>query len=313
MYRYIFGPVNSRRLGISLGIDIVPYKLCSFNCIYCECGETTTLTRERKPYIASKEIIKELDKFLEVSPKLDYITFSGGGEPTLNSDIFKIIRHIKKNYQDYKIALLTNASLLNREDVIDDIKECDLIIPSIDASDENSFTYINRPCSGLDINKIIAGIKMLKLKSNAEIWLEIFIVPGINDTESELKKLKKIIMDISPQKVQLNTLDRPGTEKDVIPADMEKMRYIKTYLTPIVSEIVYDSGLRGLKDPKYMNNRDDILSLLKRRPSTIDDIVDACKIPKIIIKRYLHELKKCGKISSENKNRGEFYKLNNHE
>ena len=155
MSNYLFGPVPSRRLGISLGLDLVPHKTCSLNCIYCESGKTTNLTIERKEYIPTAVLISELTTFLKTKPKLDYITFSGAGEPTLHSDIGTIVTFIKKNYPDYQLALITNGTLFYLSKLRREVKPVDLILPSLDAVSEKTFKRINRSHRELAIKKII--------------------------------------------------------------------------------------------------------------------------------------------------------------
>lgn len=223
--KYIFGPVLSRRLGKSLGIDLIPFKTCPFDCIYCECGKTNTLTLERKEYTPTEEVIKEIDGYLEYQPELDYITFAGSGEPMLHKDIGGIINYIKENYPQYRIALISNSVFFKDNDIIDEIINADLIIPSLDAATQKVFEEINRPVKDIQIDKIINGLKLLSCR-HKEIWLEIFIVPGINDTEEELSRFKKAISEINPDRVQINTIDRPGTENWIRKVDENRLNKI---------------------------------------------------------------------------------------
>lgn len=308
-YKYLFGPVPSRRLGVSLGVDLVPYKVCTFNCIYCECGKTTDFTQERKPFFDADRIIEELRDFLIPEPELDYITFSGGGEPTLNSDTGKILNFIKDSFPAYKVALLTNGSLLWKEDVRDDIKKCDIILPSLDAVSEGVFKKINRPCIGIEIKDIVKGIKKIKEESSARIWLEVFIVPGINDRKEELKLLKDTITEIGPEKVQLNTLDRPPTEEYVMPASREKMQEIKDFFMPVKAEIIKDFVHKGSSGEYLSDIEEKFLSILRRRPCTAEDLSGAFELQTVIINKYLRELEKSGRIISEKRTRGVFYRL----
>lgn len=216
-YRYHYGPVHSRRLGRSLGVDVIPYKTCSLDCIYCECGATNHLTLERKEYISTQEIIDDLDNFLKEQPKLDYITFAGSGEPTLHRGLGEIINFLKGKYPQYKVALLTNATLLNDPTVIADIQKADLIVPSLDGVSMEAFKKMNRPESSLTAETIITGIKNLMQNFSGEIWLEIFIIPGINDQEKELTLFRDTIRELGIKKVQLNTLDRPGAVPELKP------------------------------------------------------------------------------------------------
>lgn len=230
-YKYLKGPVFSRRLGKSLGINLITDKSCSFDCVYCEVGKTLNLTIKRKEYTPTEKIIYELDDFLSKKPNLDFITFSSTGEPTLHSKINKIIEFIKKNYSNYKIALLTNSSLLWKDEVRKDILDVDLIVPSLDAVSEKKFKKINKPDPVLKINNIITGLMKLKNQYNGEIWLEIFIIPGLNDSSIELNKFSNVIEKLKPNKVQINSLDRPGTKKWVKKLSKKQKEDIKFYLS----------------------------------------------------------------------------------
>jgi wyosine [tRNA(Phe)-imidazoG37] synthetase (radical SAM superfamily) len=308
-YRYLFGPVPSRRLGTSLGVDIIPFKTCTFNCIYCECGKTTNLTTLRKPYFKYEDIIRELDDFLSSKPDLDYITFAGSGEPTLNSDTGKIIRYLKENYPEYRIAMLTNGSLLMDRLVRDDIKDCDLIIPSLDAVSQEVYEKINRPCTDIKVEDVIKGIELLRSESKAEIWIEVFIVPGVNDTREELDLMRDVLVRISPDRIQLNTLDRPGTEDWLVAETEEKLMEIQKFFKGLNVEIIGGVRLhKGIKSvPEDITEK--ILSNIRRRPCTIEDLSHMLALNINVIDKYLQELEKCGKITSERKTRGVFYKI----
>lgn len=178
MYKYLFGPVPSRRLGMSLGIDLVPHKVCSLNCIYCECGSTTKLTIDRKEYVPYDIVIKELEHYFRNNTAPDYITFSGSGEPTLNSRIGDVIRFIKHNIPGIPIAILTNGTLLYQKQVRKELLEADVVLPSLDAASDLIFRKINRPFHKLNINKYIQGLVNFRNEYKGKIWLEVFIIPG---------------------------------------------------------------------------------------------------------------------------------------
>jgi len=214
-YRYLFGPVNSRRLGRSLGVDLVPRKVCSLNCVYCESGATTTLTRARGELVPTAAVLAELADFLSGQPALDYITFSGAGEPTLHSGLGVIISHLKKEYPRYKVALITNGTLFNDPAVRREVSGCDLIVPSLDAASDTVMAQINRPAPGLTAAQLIDALGELRREYRGQIWLEIFIVPGLNDTEPELALLVAAAARIAADRIQLNTLDRPAPEARV--------------------------------------------------------------------------------------------------
>ena len=215
----IFGPVASRRLGVSLGVDIVPSNVCSFDCVYCELGGTTKKTVERREYIASTEVDEALDEFfLEGSPHLDYVTFSGSGEPTLHSDISHFIRKVK-SLTDTPVAVITNGSLLPDPQVRADLAGADLIIPSLDAATQYLFASINRPVHGIKVEDVIEGIRLLVKENPSEVWLEILMVQGLNDRDSEIEALADAAKRISPARIQIGTVVRPPAQGDAYPVD----------------------------------------------------------------------------------------------
>ncbi|MBC8527765.1 MAG: radical SAM protein [Candidatus Cloacimonetes bacterium] len=310
-YQYIFGPVPSRRLGISLGIDPIPFKTCTYNCVYCECGATTNLTTERKEYIPVKDIIAELKDYLDGNPKLDYITFSGSGEPTLNIGIGKIIDFLKGNYPQYKIAVLTNGSLLYQKEVRDEIIRADLVMPSLDAVSEQAFRRINRADNRLDIQKIIYGLIEFRKEFKGGIWLEIFIVPGINDTDSELKLLREDIMKINPTYVQINSLDRPGTENWVKPINSVSLKKVVSYFKDLPVEVIGNFKSREKIASFDHNIEERIIATIRRRPCTAEDLSETLGIHINEINKYLQSLLERNIIKVQNLERGFFFKIKN--
>jgi wyosine [tRNA(Phe)-imidazoG37] synthetase (radical SAM superfamily) len=310
---YIFGPVPSRRLGVSLGVDIVPYKTCSLNCVYCESGDTTLLTSERKEYIPTVEILKQLDEALQKKPKLDYLTFSGGGEPTLHSGIGEIIEHIKKNHPSYKICLLTNGTLLGDEKLIKELKNLDLAIPSLDFTNINELIKINRPVEGLSPQGILDGIIKFRKNSNCELWLEIFVAPGANDSEESINAFAEAVRQIGPDKVQLNTLDRPGCVDWIKAAPEETMMSFVEKLEPIapieaVGKFTYKSPAIE-KKAQIKELEIQIIDIISRRPCTLEDIVFTTGIDKETVSQTLKTMEKKDKAQTETRDRGVFYKL----
>jgi wyosine [tRNA(Phe)-imidazoG37] synthetase (radical SAM superfamily) len=217
----VFGPILSRRLGRSLGIDPIMRNICCQDCIYCEAGKTEILTLKRDEYVPFDNIISELDKVLKDSPELDYITFSGLGEPTLNLKIGDVIRHLKKNYPQHPVCLLTNGMLLGDPQVQQDVADVDLVIPSLDASNAEEFARINRPGSEMDFDTFITGLAHFTHIFKGKIYLELFIVPGINDSDESIARFAEIIRTMRLDKIQLNALDRPGTENDIVISSSE--------------------------------------------------------------------------------------------
>ena len=279
------------------------------NCVYCEVGETTNLTIERKEYVPINDVLNELDHFLNQNPTLDFITFSGAGEPTLNSGIGKVITFLKERYPNFKLALLTNSTLLYNENVRNEINRIDVLLPSLDTVSEDIFKKINRPNSQLDINKIIEGLIKYRKKFKGKIWLEIFIVPEINDTEEELSLLRKTIRKINPEKIQLNTLDRPGTESWVKTATKERLEYIVNFLKPLPVEIIAKFNSRQQIKSFNKNIENQILETIRRRPCTDKDLTEMLGIHLNELNKYLSELLNKNLIKSEIKERGTFFKM----
>lgn len=309
-YKHLFGPVSSRRLGISLGVDLVPYKYCPLNCVYCEVQRTTHLSTQRGEFFPTREIIEELDDFLKSAPKLDYITFSGAGEPTLHSGIGRIIDHVKDRYPQYKLALLTNGILLSDDEVRASILRCDLILPSLDGATQGVFEQINRPMPGLMVEDLISGLEALRREFKGEIRLEVFIIEGLNDTPNELEALVDAIGKMQPDIVQLNSLDRPGTEDWVRPASVAQLNMIKGYFdsrldipVEIIAKIHYASAL-SVADKDILAA---IEALLIRRPGTAEDISAALGIHINEISKIMRELHQEGTVGVKREERGVFY------
>ena len=306
-YKHLFGPVPSRRLGVSLGIDLVPYKTCTLNCVYCECGRTTNLTIDRKEYVPLSEILSELDDYLKGGPELDYITFSGSGEPTLHTGVKQIIDFLRSKYPQYKIAVLTNGTLLGDEKVREEILAANLIMPSLDAASKDAFTMVDRPHGGLSLDKIVNGLIQLRREFTGEIWLEIFIVPGLNDGDEDLQLLKKVIKKIKPDKIQLNTLDRPGTESWVMPANKAELERIASLLgAEIIANFESRKGVKSFSRDVEAN----MLSTLRRRPCTSKDLSEILGLHLNEINKYLQTLLESNRISSEEEERGTFFRIN---
>ncbi|GLI46676.1 radical SAM protein [Methanoculleus bourgensis] len=306
-YRYLFGPVCSRRLGTSLGVDLVPLKTCTFNCVYCECGQTTSLTGERREYVPTDRVIAEVDEYLAKAPDLDYVTFAGSGEPTLHSGIGEIISFIKDRYPRYRVAVLTNSALLTDPDVRAALMQADLIVPSLDAVSEEVFQEINRPCPGLTAGQVLAGLETFAREFTGEIWLEVFIVPGLNDAEEEILRLRDAIAAIDPDRVQVNTLDRPGTEVWVRPAPPLALERIASILGGNAEVIGAACTGRALP-PKTGEVIDLLLATIRRRPCTIGDLAGILGLRPAEVSKCLRVLEAEGRVEPVREKRGVFYR-----
>ncbi len=292
---YVFGPVPSRRLGFSLGVDIIPFKTCTLDCVYCQLGKTTCKTVERKEYVDCREVLAEVEKALTSSRSIDYVTLSGRGEPTLNLKAGEIIRKTKE-MSNIPVAVLTSGTLLTDRILWEELKSSDLIIPSLDAATQETFNRINRPHPSLEIDKIIEGLVGFRKVYEGEIWLEIMLVEGLNDNEEELGILKRAIERIRPDRIQLNTPVRPPAEKRLGILSSGRLSGIKEFLGDRCEVI---GGFEGRKQKAYVENlENEILALITRRPVTSDDIASSLGLDMDEAMKYLESLERENKISS---------------
>ena len=309
MYKYLFGPVPSRRLGMSLGVDLVPKKVCSLNCVYCEVGETTKLTVDRMEYVKYDKIVAELQQFMSNKPNIDYITFSGSGEPTLNSRIGETLTYIKQNYPHVKTAILTSGALLSNPKLRAEILEADVILPSLDAASQKVFEKINRPDPNLTIATYIEGLIDLRKEYKGQVWLEVFLLKGYNDSPEELELIRNAILKIKPNIVQLNTLDRPGTIEGLVALTKEELQEVKHLWDIPDVEIIASAALRTDVDSYNTDIEGTILATIARRPCTLGDLHQILGIHVNEINKYLGTLESNNTIKTTTLDRGVFYEL----
>ncbi len=282
---YIFGPVPSRRLGRSLGVDLVPFKTCPYDCIYCQLGRTTCKTLDRSEYVPLDEVISQLKGKLPTRP--DYITLSGSGEPTLYSRTGELIDRIKA-MTDVPVAVLTNGSLLWRKDVRDQLMNADLVVPSLDAGDEATFRAVNRPHENITFEKMLNGLVDFRREFGGQYWLEVFLLGGYTAMEAELVKLSGCIDLIKPDRVQLNTVTRPPTEDYAVGVSRDRLIELAAMLTP-PGEVIAD--FRGVCERGEASaGREDILEMLRRRPCSVEDVANGLEMHPNEVIKYLEEL-----------------------
>ncbi|MDD3047204.1 MAG: radical SAM protein [Methanocorpusculum sp.] len=306
---HIFGPVMSRRLGRSLGIDLLPFKTCSYDCVYCECGATTHITTKRAEFFPTEEVISQLDTVLRERPTLDYITFAGSGEPTLSLSIGRIIRHLKTAYPEYKVAVLTNGSLLGNKEVAADLSQADLVIPTLTSTSQETFEKIHRPDTCLLIKTIISDILEFRKEFHGEIWLEIFLIPDLNTSLEELASLRDVIDKIQPARIQLNTLDRPAAEDWVTAPDPDELENIRKYFAEL--KIPVDVAGVCCEQPDVCrageSTHEQILKTLRIRPSTVEDLASMTGLHHHEVAKYLSGLLEEGTVHIQRGKRGVFY------
>jgi len=300
---YIFGPVPSRRLGRSLGVDLVPFKTCSYDCIYCQLGRTTNKTTQRKEWVPIDAVIDQLKHKLDSKP--DYITLSGSGEPTLFSMLEQLISRIK-DITDIPIAVLTNGSLLWLPEVRSALKSADVVVPSLDAGSDRLFQYVNRPHCDITFSRMLDGLVRFRDEYAGKYWLEVFLIAGVTTPKTEINRLKTCISSIRPDKVQVNTVTRP-------PAEIFAERVPEKQLEAIARQLYENSEVIAdydnvHKQRDFSARREDVLTLLKRRPCSIEDIAAGLGIHRNEAVKYVEELSSEGKIKAKPQNQQLYYK-----
>jgi wyosine [tRNA(Phe)-imidazoG37] synthetase (radical SAM superfamily) len=295
---YLYGPVPSRRLGRSLGVDIVPFKTCTLDCVYCQLGKTTRQTVERKEYVPVEEVLAELKARLDKGLEADYITIGGSGEPTLHSGLGRLIEGIKK-LTAIPVALLTNGTLFYLPEVRSDCASADVILPSLDAGDQEAFKKINHPHAEITFERLVDGLCALRREYKGRIWLEVFCIERFNTDNTEIARIGEAIRKIGPDKVHLNTAVRPTAEAGIEKVTPEKLMEIARQLGQNCEVIADYISSHCVKITDEISQT--LLSMLKRRPCSVDDICSALGLKPIEAIKYLEGLKSEGLITSENK------------
>ena len=308
MKKTIYGPVPSRRLGISLGADIVPYKTCSYDCIYCQLGKTTDRTLERKSYVKTSSLLDELKETINLNSDLDYITFSGSGEPTLNKDIGQMIEKVKK-FTSIRVAVLTNGSLLWNDKVRENLSLADLVVPSLDAISEETFQRVNRPMKGLGIEKVLDGINKFCEQFKGKIYLEIMLVKNINDSEEEIRRINQYVKNLRIDKIQLNTVIRPPSDSDAKPLNKDELIKAKALFDPALKVELIADFKRETSRAYQKDLEEGIIELLKRRPTRGEEMAVSLGVHPNEIVKYLEilEEKKIIRRSQTKENSGVYF------
>ena len=302
---FTYGPVPSRRLGLSLGVDIVPAKICTLDCIYCQVGRTTRKSLVRENFVDIGAVLAELEGKLKAGLKADYITIGGSGEPTLNSRLGDLIDGVRR-LTDIRVAILTNGTLLYRADVRAECAKADVVCPTLDAADAAVFEAVHRPPPGITIEKLVSGLEQFRREFQGEIWLEVFLVAGVNTDAGQIEKIKGLIRRIRPDKVHLNTAVRPAAEPDVqaVPAEM---------LDAIARQIGGNCEVIGA--PPAGNERHekrvqaDIVSVLKRRPCSVEDLCTGLAMDRDEVLKHLTHIEDLGVITSERRGDITFFQI----
>ena len=291
---HVFGPVPSRRLGRSLGVDLVPFKTCSYDCIYCQLGRTTCKTVERKEWVPMGPVLDELKQKLTCRP--DYITLSGSGEPTLHSRLGEVIEHIQAMTK-VPVAVLTNGSLLWQKEVREELALADVVLPSLDAGDEVTFQAVNRPHREITFEKLVSGLEQFRRECPGQYWLEVMLLAGHSGFQDPVQKIAGWVRRIRPDRVQLNTAVRPPAEEYAVPVSRTRLMRLARMFRP-KAEVIAEhrpQGKRVLTDA----NQQAILELLRRRPCTEADVAAGLAMRPIEVAKHLADLESVGQITTQ--------------
>lgn len=303
--KYLYGPVPSRRLGRSLGVDIIPFKVCTLDCVYCQLGKTTQKTLQRADYVPIGDVLSELKERLSEGLEADFVTISGSGEPTLHAGLGRLIDGIKQ-LTDIPVTVLTNGTLLYRADVRADCAGADVVLPSLDGCDEETFKKINRPCEAMSLRQLVDGLCAFRKEFAGPIWLEVFLVDGYNTDNGQIGKFKELIERIRPDKVHLNTAVRPTAEMGIRKLPYEKLFSIAEQLGPkceVIAEFAPDHYAKGSD-----NKTETVFSMLKRRPCSLEDIHFGLGIDRLEALKILDHFTHQGVVISEQRDGTVFFK-----
>ncbi len=288
---YLFGPVPSRRLGLSLGVDLLNCKSCNLNCVYCELGRTFQYTDARKIFVNAADVLKEIKDFFEKGGNADYITFSGAGEPTLAQNLGEVMDGARR-ITARKIALITNAVLFSDPQVRREAAKADVVLPSVDAVTEKVFTELNRPHPSVELKKYLEGLRQFTREYGGQVWVEVMMVKGINDSENDIIELRKYLDTLKHvDKIQINTVVRARAEKTAGPAGAEELKIIKGMLG-VKAEII--GSFSGGKLETLDDLRGAVLSIIRLRPADMDGLKSVLPHDEEEIKKNLDSLVKEG-------------------
>jgi len=294
-FRYLFGPVPSRRLGRSLGVDLIPFKTCTMDCIYCQLGETTCEVSERGDYVPMQDVLAELERWKESDGKADHITLAGSGEPTLHSHFGDVFRWVKDNTA-IKSVLLTNGTLLHYPEVREEAALADKVKVTLSAWDEASFQQIHRPAQGVTFDLLVKGERAFRKVYSGELSVEVFIVEGVNSHVSQVQQIAEAVRSISPDRIDINTAVRPPAVEGVSPSSEEHLKALAGLFgeKASVTATFKKQGFAAMEI-----NESALLGLIKRHPATCEQLAGEFNLPEEQVYKVLKQLEIDGQLQSE--------------
>jgi wyosine [tRNA(Phe)-imidazoG37] synthetase (radical SAM superfamily) len=288
----LFGPVPSRRFGRSLGIDLVPLKTCTLDCVFCQLGRTPAKTLERKDYVPIDMVISQLQEWLAADNQADVLTLSGSGEPTLHAHFDRVLEFIN-SHSDIPSLLLTNATLLNLPEVRTAAAQAAMVKTSLCAWDHKSFQRINRPHPALDFSSFVQGQLEFRDEFQGQLILEVFLLKGVSNSPDQIQALADIARRITPDRIHLNTVERPPAESSAKPVSLETLEWARSLFTP-TAELARSSAQAG----KEQTGTDEaaILETIRRRPCTLSDLAAIYGLHQNEIAKYVTRLVNKGQV-----------------
>lgn len=303
---HIFGPIASRRLGRSLGVDVLPLKTCPFDCVYCEVGRTTRKTGRRRTFVPADEVLAELAEFFRNGGQAEYVTFSGSGEPTLYAGLGRLVAQVRRRF-GVKVAVITNSALLSRPRVRAELMGADIVMPSLDSAREESFRAVNRPIAGISAGKVVEGLVRFAREFKGRMWLEVLLVEGANDSDADIDALAAAVKRIVPERVQLNTVVRPPAEAWARPVTRRKLERIAARLSHAApAEVIARVAVRRGAG-KRLPGEKALVETLKRRPCTVEDLAGGFSADPGEMAALLRGLVRAGKARRARFAHGDFY------
>ncbi len=328
--KHLFGPVRSRRLGRSLGIDLLSDKICPFDCLYCEVGPTVQRTCRRDEYTSTADILSEIDSFLAGKgvAAVDVFTVTAQGEPTLHTGLGQVLRHLRR-HGGRPVVVLTNGALLHNPAVRLDLASADIVVPSLDAARRESFLRLNRPGPDVDLAAMIAGLYTLFAEHPGAVWLEILLAAGVNDSDEDIAALATVLRRLAPSerhRVQLNTVTRPSRTAAVRPLSSERLQEIASRLqedcavpveglatAPVAAATMACNAAAAnpalSSYSPWENQAERIVQMVRRRPCTAEELAAALGLPEqeVTVRDLLHRLVVSGRLSRQRQGAAEFY------
>ena len=304
-YRYLFGPVPSRRLGRSLGVDLIPFKTCTFNCIYCQLGRTPHVTPERKAYVPINAVLDELAEWKSAGGQADAITLAGSGEPTLHTEFGRVLDYVRGELH-LPSVLLTNGTLLHLEDVCEQASRADIVKVTLSTWDDVSLQSLHRPHPSICFRDIYEGEQKLRHRMKGQFWVEVFLVSGVNTDMNALTALSRLVKELHPDRIHINTAVRPAAEEAVTAVTREMLEKASDLLGP-AAEIV--AAPAKSETPHEAITSDAVYRLIERHPCSARDLASVFDAASSTVEDCLSELLRGGRIVRIERGGTSFYGL----